>query len=78
MSTPHLQLLPAVDVRAGRAVQLQQGVAGSGWDFGDPVQAALAWQEQGSTWSTLTGPSAPARMPTSWPRSLADWTLMWR
>ena len=53
MSTPHLQLLPAVDVRAGRAVQLQQGVAGSGWDFGDPVQAALAWQEQGAEWIHL-------------------------
>ncbi len=53
MSTPHLQLLPAVDVRAGRAVQLQQGVAGSGWDFGDPVQAALAWQEQGAQWIHL-------------------------
>ena len=38
--SPRLELLPAVDVRAGRAVQLQQGVAGSGWDFGDPLEAA--------------------------------------
>jgi phosphoribosyl isomerase A len=50
---PRLELLPAVDVRDGRAVQLQQGVAGSGWDFGDPVQAALAWQEQGAEWIHL-------------------------
>ena len=64
---PRLQLLPAVDVREGRAVQLQQGVAGSGWDFGDPVQAALAWQEQGAEWIHLvdldaafgTGSNAP-------------------
>lgn len=50
---PRLELLPAVDVRDGRAVQLQQGIAGSGWDFGDPVQAALAWQEQGAEWIHL-------------------------
>nr|WP_277626349.1 bifunctional 1-(5-phosphoribosyl)-5-((5-phosphoribosylamino)methylideneamino)imidazole-4-carboxamide isomerase/phosphoribosylanthranilate isomerase PriA [Arsenicicoccus piscis] len=45
--------MPAVDVVEGRAVQLQQGVAGSGWDFGDPVEAALAWQEQGAEWLHL-------------------------
>lgn len=50
---PRLELLPAVDVRDGRAVQLQQGIAGSGWDFGDPVEAALAWQEQGAEWIHL-------------------------
>ena len=50
---PRLELLPAVDVRDGRAVQLQQGVAGSGWEFGDPVEAALAWQQQGAEWIHL-------------------------
>ncbi len=50
---PHLELLPAVDVRGGRAVQLQQGVSGSGWEFGDPIEAALAWQEQGAQWIHL-------------------------
>ncbi|XVX21749.1 bifunctional 1-(5-phosphoribosyl)-5-((5-phosphoribosylamino)methylideneamino)imidazole-4-carboxamide isomerase/phosphoribosylanthranilate isomerase PriA [Actinomycetota bacterium] len=53
MSSPRLELLPAVDVRGGRAVQLQQGVSGSGWEFGDPVEAALAWQEQGAEWIHL-------------------------
>ncbi|MCE1180037.1 MAG: bifunctional 1-(5-phosphoribosyl)-5-((5-phosphoribosylamino)methylideneamino)imidazole-4-carboxamide isomerase/phosphoribosylanthranilate isomerase PriA [Micrococcales bacterium] len=53
MSDPRLELLPAVDVRGGRAVQLQQGVSGSGWEFGDPVEAALAWQEQGAEWIHL-------------------------
>lgn len=51
--TARLELLPAVDVRGGRAVQLQQGVSGSGWDFGDPLQAARAWQEQGAEWIHL-------------------------
>lgn len=48
-----LELLPAVDVAGGRAVQLVQGVAGSGGEFGDPWEAALAWQEQGSEWLHL-------------------------
>lgn len=53
MSMPILDLLPAVDVRDGRAVQLQQGVSGSGWDFGDPIEAALAWQAGGAAWIHL-------------------------
>nr|WP_243758197.1 bifunctional 1-(5-phosphoribosyl)-5-((5-phosphoribosylamino)methylideneamino)imidazole-4-carboxamide isomerase/phosphoribosylanthranilate isomerase PriA [Allobranchiibius sp. GilTou38] len=48
-----MELLPAVDVVDGRAVQLVQGVAGSGGEFGDPWQAALAWQEQGAEWLHL-------------------------
>lgn len=51
--TPSLELLPAVDIRGGRAVQLQQGVSGSGWDFGTPVEAALSWQQQGAQWIHL-------------------------
>ena len=37
----HLELLPAVDIADGQAVQLVQGVAGSEKRFGDPVEAAL-------------------------------------
>ncbi|HET6698276.1 MAG TPA: bifunctional 1-(5-phosphoribosyl)-5-((5-phosphoribosylamino)methylideneamino)imidazole-4-carboxamide isomerase/phosphoribosylanthranilate isomerase PriA [Nocardioidaceae bacterium] len=48
-----LQLLPAVDIAGGQAVQLVQGVAGSEKRFGDPVQAALTWQEQGAEWIHL-------------------------
>jgi 1-(5-phosphoribosyl)-5-[(5-phosphoribosylamino)methylideneamino] imidazole-4-carboxamide isomerase/N-(5'phosphoribosyl)anthranilate isomerase len=48
-----LELLPAVDVAGGQAVQLVQGVAGSEKRFGDPVQAALAWQRSGATWVHL-------------------------
>jgi len=48
-----LELLPAVDVADGQAVQLVQGVAGSGGRFGDPWDAAKAWQEQGAEWVHL-------------------------
>ena len=53
MSGARLELLPAVDIADGRAVQLVQGVAGSGGEFGDPLDAALAWQEQGAEWLHL-------------------------
>lgn len=48
-----LQLLPAVDVTEGRAVQLVQGVAGTQKEFGDPLAAAMRWQEQGAQWIHL-------------------------
>ena len=48
-----LQLLPAVDVQDGRAVQLVQGVAGTQKEFGDPLAAALRWQEEGASWIHL-------------------------
>ncbi len=52
-SGPILELLPAVDLVEGQAVQLQQGVAGSGWQYGDPWAAAHGWQEQGAQWLHL-------------------------
>lgn len=48
-----LILLPAVDVQAGKAVQLVQGVAGSERIFGEPLEAALRWQTQGAQWLHL-------------------------
>ena len=48
-----LQLLPAVDVHNGQAVQLVQGIAGTQKEFGDPLQAALRWQDGGSEWLHL-------------------------
>jgi phosphoribosyl isomerase A len=48
-----LTLLPAVDVADGQAVRLVQGAAGSETSYGDPVSAALAWQEAGSEWIHL-------------------------
>jgi phosphoribosylanthranilate isomerase len=50
---PRLELLPAVDIAAGQAVQLVQGIAGSGGKFGDPWEAAKAWQDQGAEWIHL-------------------------
>jgi 1-(5-phosphoribosyl)-5-[(5-phosphoribosylamino)methylideneamino] imidazole-4-carboxamide isomerase/N-(5'phosphoribosyl)anthranilate isomerase len=49
----HLELLPAVDVAGGQAVQLMQGVAGSEKRFGDPAEAALRWQRAGAEWIHL-------------------------
>ncbi len=49
----HLELLPAVDVADGQAVQLVQGVAGSEQHYGDPLQAALRWQSEGAQWVHL-------------------------
>jgi 1-(5-phosphoribosyl)-5-[(5-phosphoribosylamino)methylideneamino] imidazole-4-carboxamide isomerase/N-(5'phosphoribosyl)anthranilate isomerase len=48
-----LQLLPAVDVAGGQAVQLVQGVAGSEKVFGDPRAAARRWQDAGAEWIHL-------------------------
>jgi phosphoribosyl isomerase A len=48
-----LTLLPAVDVAGGQAVRLVQGAAGSETGYGDPVEAALAWQSAGAEWVHL-------------------------
>ncbi len=52
-TAPALELLPAVDVAAGQAVRLVQGEAGSETSYGDPLEAALAWQAAGATWIHL-------------------------
>jgi 1-(5-phosphoribosyl)-5-[(5-phosphoribosylamino)methylideneamino] imidazole-4-carboxamide isomerase/N-(5'phosphoribosyl)anthranilate isomerase len=51
--TGRLVLLPAVDVAQGRAVRLVQGAAGSETAYGDPLDAALAWQAAGAEWIHL-------------------------
>jgi phosphoribosyl isomerase A len=48
-----LTLLPAVDVAGGVAVRLVQGAAGTETAYGDPIDAALAWQDQGAAWVHL-------------------------
>ncbi len=50
---PRLVLLPAVDVSDGQAVRLVQGEAGSETSYGDPLAAALTWQEAGAEWIHL-------------------------
>ncbi len=51
--TAPLELLPAVDVAGGQAVRLVQGEAGSETSYGDPLDAALAWQAAGAEWIHL-------------------------
>jgi len=48
-----LVLLPAVDVAAGQAVRLVQGAADTETSYGDPLDAALAWQQAGAEWIHL-------------------------
>jgi 1-(5-phosphoribosyl)-5-[(5-phosphoribosylamino)methylideneamino] imidazole-4-carboxamide isomerase/N-(5'phosphoribosyl)anthranilate isomerase len=48
-----LTLLPAVDVASGQAVRLVQGAAGTETRYGDPLDAALAWQQAGAEWIHL-------------------------
>lgn len=48
-----LELLPAVDVAEGKAVRLTQGEAGSETSYGDPVDAAMDWVDQGAEWLHL-------------------------
>ena len=77
----YLELLPAVDIKGGQAVQLVQGVDGSEKRFGDPVEAALRWQDAGAEWIHLvdldaasmgspnrfSDPSTPCTSWTAWP-----------
>lgn len=42
-----------MDVADGQAVRLVQGAAGSETSYGDPLEAALAWQRDGAEWIHL-------------------------
>jgi phosphoribosyl isomerase A len=53
MTSHRLELLPAVDIRDGRAVRLVHGESGSETSYGDPLQAALTWQQAGAEWLHL-------------------------
>ncbi|PPK67592.1 bifunctional 1-(5-phosphoribosyl)-5-((5-phosphoribosylamino)methylideneamino)imidazole-4-carboxamide isomerase/phosphoribosylanthranilate isomerase PriA [Actinokineospora auranticolor] len=46
-------LLPAVDVAYGQAVRLTQGEEGTETTYGTPLDAALAWQNDGAEWVHL-------------------------
>jgi 1-(5-phosphoribosyl)-5-[(5-phosphoribosylamino)methylideneamino] imidazole-4-carboxamide isomerase/N-(5'phosphoribosyl)anthranilate isomerase len=48
-----LDLLPAVDVSDGQAVRLVRGEAGTETSYGEPLDAALAWQSAGAEWIHL-------------------------
>lgn len=53
MTSPVLELLPAVDVAEGKAVRLTQGALGTETNYGDPVDAAADWARQGAEWIHL-------------------------
>lgn len=58
-----LELLPAVDVRDGRAVRLVHGESGSETSYGSPWKPRWPGSGRapsGCIWSTSTPPSAPA------------------
>jgi phosphoribosylformimino-5-aminoimidazole carboxamide ribotide isomerase len=45
-----LELIPAVDLKGGKCVRLQEGVASRSTEYSsDPVSTALHWQQQGAT-----------------------------
>lgn len=48
-----LELLPAVDVKEGKAVRLVQGELGSESNYGSPIDAALDFQNAGAQWIHL-------------------------
>jgi len=48
-----LQLLPAVDVKDGKAVRLVQGELSRESIYGDPLDAALVFQKAGAEWLHL-------------------------
>ena len=52
-TSPELVLFPAVDIADGKAVRLVQGEADSATSYGDPVDAANDWAEQGARWIHL-------------------------
>lgn len=43
-------IYPAIDLRGGQCVRLYQGDYNQETVYGDPVEAALRWQEQGAQW----------------------------
>ncbi len=48
-----LVLLPAVDVRGGKAVRLVRGELSAETQYGSPLEAALAFQDAGAEWIHL-------------------------
>lgn len=44
------ELIPAIDLKGGKCVRLEEGVASRSREYGDnPVAVALEWQEQGAS-----------------------------
>ncbi len=48
--TPQLTVIPAIDIKDGRAVRLHQGRADEVTDYGDPVERAFEFERTGARW----------------------------
>jgi phosphoribosylformimino-5-aminoimidazole carboxamide ribotide isomerase len=47
---PELELIPAIDLKGGKCVRLQEGIASRSTVYSDdPVSMALHWEDQGAT-----------------------------
>ena len=47
---PEFELIPAIDLKGGKCVRLQEGIASRSTEYSDdPVSMALHWEEQGAT-----------------------------
>ena len=53
MITEELVLLPAVDVRGGKAVRLVKGELSAETQYGEPIEAAKAFERSGAEWIHL-------------------------
>jgi len=53
MANPDWTIYPAIDLRGGQCVRLYQGDYAQETSYGDPVEMALKWQEQGAKWLHL-------------------------
>jgi phosphoribosylformimino-5-aminoimidazole carboxamide ribotide isomerase len=50
MKIPELELIPAIDLKGGKCVRLEEGVASRSTEYSDdPVSMALHWEAQGAT-----------------------------
>jgi 1-(5-phosphoribosyl)-5-[(5-phosphoribosylamino)methylideneamino] imidazole-4-carboxamide isomerase/N-(5'phosphoribosyl)anthranilate isomerase len=49
-SQPPLTIIPAIDIKSGRAVRLHQGRASQVTDYGDPVERAYEFERTGARW----------------------------
>lgn len=47
---PALTIIPAIDIKGGRAVRLHQGRASQVTDYGDPVERAYEFERTGARW----------------------------
>jgi phosphoribosylformimino-5-aminoimidazole carboxamide ribotide isomerase len=50
MDIPDMELIPAIDLKGGKCVRLQEGIASRATEYSDdPLSMALHWESQGAT-----------------------------